>query len=118
MKTKGEDMITLTSLTSVEKFIEDHQFSFLYVSRTNCGVCHVILPQLKELLKEFPLIQLGHINADDVEEIAGRLSIFTVPALLLFVDGKEIIREARFVQMQSLQDRIGKIYNMIVHETD
>ncbi|TQR14214.1 thioredoxin family protein [Psychrobacillus soli] len=111
-------MVTLTSLTSVEKFIEDHQFSFLYVSRTNCGVCHAILPQLKDLLKEFPLIELGHINADDVEEIAGRLSIFTVPALLLFVDGKEVIREARFVQMQSLREKMSKVYNMIVTEPE
>lgn len=111
-------MVILTSLDSVEKFIEANQFSFLYVSRTNCGVCHVILPQLKELLKEFPLIQLGHINADEVEEIAGKLSIFTVPALLLFVDGKEIIREARFVQIQSLHERISKVYNMIVAESD
>lgn len=111
-------MITLTSLTSVERFMEDHQFSFLYISRTNCGVCHAILPQLKDLLKEFPLIQLGLINADDVEEIAGRLSVLTIPALLLFVDGKEIIREARFVQMQSLQGKISKIYNMIVGEVD
>lgn len=111
-------MITLTSLTSVEKFIRDHQFSFLYVSRTNCGVCHAILPQLKDLLKEFPLIQLGHINADDLEEIAGHFSIFTVPALLLFVDGKETIREARFVHMQSLQEKISKIYNMFVEKSD
>lgn len=106
-------MITLTSLASVEKFIEDHQFSFLYVSRPTCGVCHAILPQLQSLLEEFPLIQLGYINANDVEEIAGRYSVFTVPALLLFVEGKEFIREARFVHMQSLQQKINKIYNMI-----
>ncbi|CAM4018007.1 thioredoxin family protein [Lederbergia lenta] len=111
-------MITLTSLDSVEKFIRDHQFSFLYVSRTNCGVCHVILPQLIDLLEEFPLIQLGHINADDLEEIAGRFSIFTVPVLLLFVDGKEVIREARFVHMQSLHEKISKIYNMMVEKLD
>lgn len=106
-------MNNLTSLTSVEKFIGDHPLSFLYVSRTNCGVCHAILPQLEDLLKEFPLIQLGHINADDIEEIAGHFTIFTVPALLLFVDGKEVIREARFVHMQSLQEKISKIYLML-----
>lgn len=111
-------MVTLTTVTAVEKFMEDHQFSFLYVSRTNCGVCHAILPQLKDLLKEFPLIHLGHINADDVEEIAGRLSVLTVPALILFVEGKEIIREARFVQMRSLHEKISKVYNMIVEKSD
>lgn len=111
-------MNNLTSITSVETFINDHPLSFLYVSRTNCGVCHAILPQLQDLLKEFPLIQLGNINADDVEEIAGRFSIFTVPALLLFVDGKEVIREARFVHMQSLQEKISKIYQMMDEKSD
>ncbi|MEK5040417.1 thioredoxin family protein [Sporosarcina sp. FSL K6-3457] len=115
---KGKAMITLTSLTSVEKFIDEHPLSFLYVSRTNCSVCHALLPQVKDLLKELPLIQLGHINADDVEEIAGRLSIFTVPALLLFVDGKEILREARFVQMQALHEKISKVYQMVVTESE
>ncbi|MGN1400989.1 MAG: thioredoxin family protein [Bacillus sp. (in: firmicutes)] len=106
-------MIELKSLTLVEKFIKDHPFSFVYISRTNCGVCHALLPQLKKLLEEFPSIQLGYINADDLEEIAGYFSIFTVPALLLFVDGKEMIREARFVHMQVLQEKISKIYDMI-----
>ena len=111
-------MIKLTSLTQVEKFISDHQFSFLYVSRTNCGVCHAILPQLQNLLEDFLQIQLGHVNADDVEEIAGHYSILTVPVLLLFVDGKEMIREARFVRMKSLEEKIGKIYNMLVEKTE
>ena len=111
-------MTELTSLTSAEKFIKDHQFSFIYVSRTNCGVCHALLPQLKSLLEEFPSIQLGYINADNVEEIAGYLSIFTVPALLLFVDGKEMIREARFVHMQALQEKISKIYTIVNGDSD
>lgn len=111
-------MTNLTSLSAAEDFIKVHRFSFIYVSRTNCSVCHALLPQVKRMLEEFPQIQLGHINADEVEEVAGRFSIFTVPALLLFVDAKEMIREARFVHMESLREKIRKIYDLIETELD
>jgi thioredoxin-like negative regulator of GroEL len=102
----------LTSLEMVDRFISEHQLSFIYISKTNCSVCHALLPQVRELLNQFPLIQLGHINADDVEEIAGHFSIFTVPVLLLFADGKELLREARFVHLQTFEDKIKKIYDL------
>ncbi|MED4016020.1 thioredoxin family protein [Sutcliffiella cohnii] len=106
-------MLTLTSIEMAQEFIEQHPLSFVYVSRTNCSVCHALLPQIEELLKEFPKIELGFISADDVEEVAGHFSIFTVPAMMLFVDGKEMIREARFVHMEELRKKISKIYGMV-----
>ncbi|MDE3839992.1 thiol reductase thioredoxin [Bacillus methanolicus] len=102
----------LTSLEMVEKFIKKHHLSFLYISRTNCSVCHALLPQVRNLMNQFPLIQLGHINADNVNEIAGYFSVFTVPALFLFVDGKEYVREARFVHLDQFKEKIKKIYDL------
>ncbi|MDV2686071.1 thioredoxin family protein [Alkalihalophilus lindianensis] len=109
-------MTELTAIDQVDPFIEENKFSFIYVSRTNCSVCHALLPQVKEVLSQFPNIQLGFVNADELEEIAGRLSIFTVPALLFFVKGKEVIREARFVQIEALREKIGRIYEMNAEE--
>jgi thioredoxin-like negative regulator of GroEL len=106
-------MTQLTTMEQVEEFLRNNLFSFLYISRTHCGVCHALLPQVKEVLKSYPKIQLGYINADHLEEVAGKFLILTVPALLFFVNGREYIREARFVHIQSLQEKIGKIYSMV-----
>ncbi|WP_280166039.1 thioredoxin family protein [Priestia aryabhattai] len=102
----------LTSMNMIEDYLKNHELSFLYVSREDCGVCHAVLPRLRELLDNFPLIHLGHINAYDVEEVAAKFSIFTVPVLLLFIDGKEVLREARFVHFDELEKRLEKIYKM------
>ncbi|GAB3807162.1 thioredoxin family protein [Virgibacillus kimchii] len=107
------EFIELTSISETEAFIADHPLTFLYISRHNCSVCHGLLPQVKELLDQFPDIQPGHIIADDVEEVAGRFSVFTVPVLLLFVEGKEYIREARIVHMDLLEEKIKRIYNNV-----
>ncbi|WP_374722331.1 thioredoxin family protein [Peribacillus tepidiphilus] len=104
------EMENLTSLEMVEHFIKNNHLTFVFISRTNCSVCHALLPQVKEVMNDFPLIHLGYVNADHVEEIAGYFSIFTVPVLLLFVEGKEFLREARFVHLEPFKEKVKKIY--------
>lgn len=65
---------------------------------------------------EFPKIEMGLVNAGKVEEIAGFLMAFTVPVLVLYVDGKEYLREARIVHVESFKDKVAKIYNGVFGE--
>lgn len=105
-------LIDLTSLKMVEEFLENSELSVLYVSRSECSVCHAILPKLRELLDDYPRIQLGHVDANEVEEVAERLLIFTVPIILLIVDQKEYIREDRFVRFDRLKEKLERLYEM------
>ncbi|MED1438200.1 thioredoxin family protein [Aeribacillus composti] len=100
----------LFSIEDVEQFINSHLLAFLYISKTNCSVCHALLPKVEKVLAEFPKIQMGLINADDIPNIAGHLSIFTAPVLILYVDGKEVLREARFVHVEQFKEKVKKIY--------
>ncbi|WMT39043.1 thioredoxin family protein [Paenibacillus sp. D2_2] len=102
----------LSTFAQVEAFIKEHGLSFLYVSRPDCSVCHAILPKLRSLLDHFPQMELGQVNALEVEEIAGGLSIFTAPTLLLFVDGKEYLREDRFVRFADLEEKLARLYEL------
>jgi thiol-disulfide isomerase/thioredoxin len=102
----------LNSIDEVEKFIGNHHLAFLYISKTNCSVCHALLPKVQEVMAKLPKIQMAFINVDDVPELAGHLSIFTAPVLILYVDGKEVLREARFVHLDQFQHKITKIYQL------
>lgn len=103
----------LTALEEIDHFLNEHRLAFLYISRTNCSVCHALLPKVKQLMTAYPEIQLGSIHADYTEAVAGRFSIFTVPVLLLFVEGKEYVREARIVHMDLFKEKIDKIYQNV-----
>lgn len=98
-----------TNMEEIDHFLEEQPLAFLYIYRDNCSVCHALMPQVKRVLEDYPEIQVRQVNADTVPEIAGRFSIFTVPVLLLFADGKEVLRKARFVQMAELENQLGKI---------
>lgn len=102
----------LSSTDKIDRFIAVHTLSCLYISRENCSVCTSLFPKIRKLLSDFPNINLGFIDADQVPEIASKFSVFTAPVFLLFVDGKEVLREARFVHTDSLEKRLKKIYEL------
>ena len=106
----------LRTIETIMNFIQSHQLSFLYISQPNCSVCHGLLPQVQQLMMKYPEIKLGHINADEVMEVAGHFSVFTVPVLLLFVDGKEYVREARIVHMDLFDEKVNKVYDNVVDQ--
>ncbi|WP_368653932.1 thioredoxin family protein [Ornithinibacillus sp. 4-3] len=107
-------MTHLHSIEAVTDFIHTHSLAFLYISQPNCSVCHGLLPQVQQLLEDYPAIQLAHIDATEVPEVASRFSIFTVPVLLLFFEEKEYIREARIVHLDLLDQKIDKLYQNII----
>lgn len=102
----------LTSMNMIDDFVQENPMSFLYVSRQECSVCHAVLPRVRALLDRYPLIRLGHIDANEVPEVASAYSIFTVPVLLYFIEGKEVLRKARFIHFEELEEQIEKIYDM------
>ena len=98
-----------TSIDQVLRYIKENKLTFVYISKENCGICHVIQPQVQEMLTEFPAIKPIQVSADDIPEVASQFTVFTVPALLLFVEVKEVIREARFVVMEELHRKFQRV---------
>ena len=42
------------------RFINAHALAVVHIMRDNCTVCHAVLPQIQDLLKDYPL-SLIHI---------------------------------------------------------
>ena len=103
----------LQNIEEFYRFINVHDLAVVHIMRDNCTVCHAVLPQIHDLLKDYPKAQLGVINQSNVEEIAGELSIFTVPVDLIFFNGKEMHRQARFIDMQSFEKQLYMMQNAI-----
>ena len=101
------------SIQEVDQFIENNDLALFYISQPGCSVCVSLLPQVEQLLENYPKVQSRYIDASEIREIAGRFEIFTVPVVLLFVEGKEAIRKARFVPLDELEENISKIYRLI-----
>lgn len=101
---------TLTSIEAIHEKINAYPVTFFYITQPDCSVCHGLQPQLEQLFKKFPDIHTYHVDASQVPRVAGDFLVFTAPTLLLFVDGKEYIREARIVQTARFREKIAHIH--------
>jgi len=106
-------MKILDSLESIDKFIKENKVAMLYFSSQNCGVCVALLPKIKELLNQYSNIGYAKVEIDEVQLAVGKYSIFTVPTIIMFIEGKEIIRESRFISIIELQEKIERFYKLI-----
>ncbi|PWU68448.1 thioredoxin family protein [Gracilibacillus dipsosauri] len=95
----------------LDHLIQNHTLSLLFVSQKNCSVCQSLLPLIKQVMQKYPMVKLGYIRADQFPSIAGIYSIFTAPAVLFFVEGKEYFRDVRFVPIQAFSEKVNKIYS-------
>lgn len=105
-------MENINTLNELQNFINNNTFAFLYVSSKNCSVCAPLSYKMEEILSQFPKINLRKMDLDELPEVGSTLSLFTVPMMILFIEGRETFRESRFVKINDFRDNIKRIYEI------
>jgi thioredoxin-like negative regulator of GroEL len=106
----------IKSIKSLNEF--SHKISELpgvlfYFSHEKCNVCKVLKPKIHDLLKaRFPKIEMIYCDTVLYPEIAGQNSIFTVPTILVFFDGKEFLRKSRNISIDELGNELNRPYSI------
>ena len=103
-------MITAKSFPEVEEHIASDPMVFLYLSQPKCSVCQTLLPKVENLLAQYPNITFLYVNTADIPLAAGQLSVFSIPTVMLFADGKEFLKLVRTFGIQEIQYQIDRIY--------
>lgn len=109
--------MNIESPTSFENFIKitkSNKAVCFYLSTPECNVCKVLKPKVTEMLEvDFPSIFFCYVDLNEAKEISGQLSIFSVPTILVYFEGKETIRASRNVHLDELREQIDRYYKMI-----
>lgn len=105
-------MKELLNTESALEEINKSSFVLLYFFSNRCSVCKGLKSKLNEMLLCYPNIKTFSINVEKTLDVASKFSIFASPMILFFIDGKEVIRESKFVNMIKFKNRIDRYYNM------
>ena len=110
-----EELEQVFQLEELQDFLANHEMVLVYISRPNCGVCVSLLPKVQELVRDFPRLRAVHVDLADVPEIAGAFTLLAAPAILLMVEGKEILRKAGIISIDLFTKELQKIYTAYYH---
>ncbi|MHC5268213.1 thioredoxin family protein [Enterococcus sp. LJL98] len=85
--------------------INTQKLVLLSISMPNCSVCLSVKPRIEQLFKDSDVLLLS-LDAAEAPEVAGTFQVMTAPAILVFYQGKEVHRQARFINFKQLNDLI------------
>lgn len=109
--------MNIDSPKSLDDFLEVSRLNTavcFYLSTPECNVCKVLKPKVIELIKlDFPEMNFYYVDLNEAKEISGQLSVFSVPTILVYFEGKEIIRASRNMHLEELREQINRYYRMI-----
>lgn len=106
-------MEILKNIDNIKDLINTNEIAFIYISSEDCNVCKVIYPRLEEMLKRYPNVKTARTDINDLPSLSGEYNVFTLPCILVFVEGKEAIREARYINIEEIEDKIKRYYSML-----
>lgn len=86
----------------------------IYFNSDACGVCHVMLPQLEQIVgTDFPKMSIYVVNANETPEICGKFTVFTFPTVLIFFEGKESLRMSRNINLATFKQVVARPYSIL-----
>ena len=100
-----------------EKMKQD-KFSFVYITTKNCNVCKVIQPKMKKLAKSYSGSKFHLIKLDDQKEASDFFMVFSVPTILVYLEGKELIRTGRHLNFDDIKMKLDRYYGMIFSKSE
>lgn len=103
-------MIQIKTYSEFENLVQEEDLVFAYISQPQCSVCVSLLPKVEEMINQYPKIKQAYIDASAVPEASGQLSVFSIPTVLLFVQGKEQFRLVRTFGISEIELKIERIY--------
>jgi len=102
------------TLEELQTTIKTEVGVLLYFSGENCNVCYALRPKFKEVFdKEFPQLKQIYLDAHENPHISAHYQVFSVPTMIVFMDGREFAREGRTVSMYQLSEKLKRPYGMM-----
>lgn len=103
-------MNTIEKYSDVESII-NKDFVMIIAKTHTCTTCQSIAQILENNLQHYDKIEEYNIYVDDIDMFRGEHLIFSVPTIIIFSKGKELLRESRYFNYAKI-DRLIELFEI------
>jgi thioredoxin 1 len=76
-----------------------------------CGPCRLVSPVVESIgAAHADKIDTAKVNTDENQQLAMRYSIFSIPTLIVFKDGREAARLVGFMPQEAMEQRLSQFF--------
>lgn len=102
----------MQTVSSTEELDEmKRQAVLIMYGSTHCSVCAAIRPRIEAMVRErFAGLQLAYVDCDASAEVCAQHSVFSLPALKLFLSGTVSLELARTFSLKEVEAGIERHY--------
>lgn len=113
MAERSNDASASVDLAQITAAVASGAGLAVYFTAPDCGVCKVLRPRLRELIRvEFPRLRWFEVDVAGQREIAGQYQVFAIPTLLVFIDGREVLRRVRHLAPGAVGEELERPYRV------
>ena len=102
----------LKNIKDIEQTIADNRLCLFYIKAPDCGVCNVMFDKVVRLADQFPSLTSFYTDITEEPLIAGQFLVYSGPTVLLLLDGKEVYRDAQFIELEEFDYNIKRFLEL------
>jgi len=104
----------MQTIENIDKTINENMAVMLYFSAPTCNVCHALKPKLLEAIDEnFKEFEIVSVDTSVEQEVSAHFSVFAIPTVLVFLDGREFLRKSRHMSIGEVVSEIKRPYEIM-----
>lgn len=104
---------TLYTSEAIQQLISENEMTLIFFGSKSCNVCSAIKPKIEEILKDYPKIKGAQVDVEKSPQAAAGFHVFTIPVIAVYIEEKEMIREARYVSLEVIRDKIERYHSLL-----
>ena len=96
------------SNTDLQKLINDNPIFIIQYGSATCAPCFALKERLDRWVEKYDCADCIYISVDDFPNIAADESIFSVPTILVYADGKVTLRESGYFSLDIMLEKVER----------
>jgi len=101
-------MQKIGQLSEHHQFLDNNEFCGIYYSSEQCGVCNSMKPRVS-LVYQKAGMPIKELSLNDFRELAGQQLILKSPTVVLYENGREILRDSGFIDLDKISRNLELI---------
>ncbi len=105
----------MQTIEDIQKTLKESPAVMLYFSAPTCNVCHALKPKLLDAIQSnFGDFKIISIDTSLDQETAAYFSVFAIPTVLIFLEGREFLRKSRHMSVDEVVREIKRPYEIMM----